>query len=58
MEGEAMKNRPKVLTEQIITRVPPELKDWLERDADNNGRTMAQSVRWHLEIARYNSGDA
>jgi hypothetical protein len=36
------------LTRQIVTRVPDNLYEALERDASSHGRTLAQSVRWHL----------
>jgi hypothetical protein len=38
----------RVLTEQLVIRMPSDLVAWLERDAEENGRTVAQSVRWHL----------
>jgi hypothetical protein len=41
-------DRPKVLTRQLVVRVPRNLRIALQRDADDNGRTVAQSVRFHL----------
>jgi len=43
--------RRKVLTEQVVFRAPEDLYEALQRDADENGRTMAQSARFHLERA-------
>lgn len=43
--------RPKVLTRQIVVRVPPDLYEVLAADAYRNGRTMAQTVRWRLKEA-------
>lgn len=39
---------PRELSEQIVVRVTPELRAWLQADADAHGRTMAQSARWYL----------
>lgn len=36
---------------QLVIRVPEDLKFALEADAAANGRTVAQSVRWHLARA-------
>lgn len=33
---------------QIVVRVTPEMYADLELDAAEHGRTVAQSVRWHL----------
>jgi hypothetical protein len=40
--------RTKELTHQIVVRVEDELREALEADAEANGRTVAQSVRWLL----------
>jgi hypothetical protein len=48
-------DRPKELTKQIVVRVTDDLYEALERDAEDNGRTVAQSVRFklrELETAR------
>jgi hypothetical protein len=42
--------RPK-LTDQLVVRIPKNLHDALQRDAEDNGRTVAQSVRFHLSRA-------
>ena len=39
--------RPK-MTEQVVFRVTEELYEALQEDAQANGRTLAQSVRFHL----------
>lgn len=39
------------LANQLVVRVSRHLKDALERDASQNGRTLAQSVRFHLRRA-------
>jgi predicted HicB family RNase H-like nuclease len=36
------------LSKQLVVRVDGELLDHLKRDADANGRTVAQSVRFLL----------
>lgn len=36
------------LTHQIVVRVTDEMHAALEADAEANGRTVAQSVRFHL----------
>jgi hypothetical protein len=38
-------------TEQIVVRVDPNLAAWLRADARRYGRTVAQSIRWHLDKA-------
>lgn len=43
-----MSARSKNLTRQIVVRLPQDLYDRLERDAADNGRTVAQSVRFIL----------
>lgn len=37
-----------IVTRQIVIRVPEPLYQALQRDADDNGRTVSQSVRFHL----------
>ena len=41
----------KRLTEQLVVRVTPEMRIALERDAERAGRTVAQSIRFHLSMA-------
>lgn len=36
------------MTHQIVVRVPDALLDALQRDAEENGRTLAQTVRFLL----------
>ena len=36
---------------QLVIRVPAELHALIVADAKANGRTVAQSVRWHLARA-------
>ena len=43
-----MAERQKELTEQVVVRVNPELRRALEQDAEQNGRTVAQSIRFLL----------
>ncbi len=43
-----MAERPKELTEQIVVRVDPKLHRALKRDAEENGRTVAQTIRFVL----------
>ena len=43
-----MDERRKVLTEQVVVRVDPKLHHALKSDAEANGRTVAQTVRFHL----------
>lgn len=43
--------RTKELTHQLVIRVDDELVELLEADAEANGRTVAQSVRWLLREA-------
>jgi hypothetical protein len=48
-------DRRKELTRQIVVRLDDDLYQALERDAEANGRTMAQSVRFKLrELAAAN----
>ena len=39
------------LTDQLVVRVPKGLYEALQRDAEANGRTIAQSARFHLSRA-------
>jgi predicted HicB family RNase H-like nuclease len=39
------------LTKQVVVRVEPELHAALVADARRNGRTVAQSIRFHLRTA-------
>ena len=43
-----LSDRRKELTRQLVVRVDEELYETLERDAELNGRTIAQSVRFKL----------
>ena len=43
-----MNDRRKELTKQLVVRVDDDLYHALERDAETNGRTIAQSVRFKL----------
>jgi hypothetical protein len=36
---------------QLVVRVPESLRALLEADADEHGRTLSQTVRWHLARA-------
>ncbi|HEV2928882.1 MAG TPA: hypothetical protein VGW74_09325 [Propionibacteriaceae bacterium] len=45
-----MSGRPR-MPHQIIVRVDADLRAALEADAEANGRTLAQSVRFHLRRA-------
>lgn len=49
MNGEPI--RAIKLDQQIVFRCTPELAEALQRDADTNGRTVAQSVRFLLTAA-------
>ena len=47
-------NQPRAeekLTRQIVVRVPTGLYEAIKKDAHDNGRTPAQSVRFHLRRA-------
>lgn len=46
-----MARRPK-MTAQVVVRMDPALAAWLADDAAANGRTVAQSVRFYLSLAR------
>jgi hypothetical protein len=46
-----MPDRSKELTDQLVVRVPKGLYEALRRDAEDNGRTVAQSARFHLARA-------
>lgn len=41
--------RPMNFTHQLVVRVDDEMWEWLQADADYYGRTVAQSVRWHMK---------
>ena len=43
--------RPRTLTKQLVVRVPADLHVGLVADAAAHGRTVAQSVRFHLAAA-------
>lgn len=43
--------RERTLVHQLVVRIPPELNDRLLADAEANGRTLAQTVRFHLRRA-------
>jgi hypothetical protein len=43
-----MAERQKELTDQVVVRVSPELRQALEEDAEQNGRTVAQTIRFRL----------
>ena len=43
-----MTGRQRQLTRQLVVKVDDELYEALEQDAEENGRTVAQSVRFHL----------
>lgn len=43
-----MDARRKVLTEQVVVRLDPNLHHALKADAAANGRTVAQTIRFHL----------
>lgn len=46
----------KGLTHQIVTRVDDEIYALLQRDADENGRSVSQSVRFLLRQALNRKG--
>lgn len=46
-----MAGRERTYTEQLVVRVDGTLLDALKRDAAENGRTIAQSARFHLTRA-------
>lgn len=46
-----MSERPKALTNQLVVRISDELHERLRSDAAEHGRTVAQSVRFHLARA-------
>jgi hypothetical protein len=58
-----MSDRPSIeqhkLDMQIPLRVTKDLHEALKEDAEANGRTVSQSVRWHLTNAllRFMAGD-
>lgn len=43
-----MDARRKVLTEQVVVRLEPAMHHALKADAAANGRTLAQTIRFHL----------
>jgi hypothetical protein len=43
-----LSDRRRELTRQLVVRVDDQLYETLERDAEVNGRTIAQSVRFKL----------
>lgn len=43
-----MAERQKEFTEQIVVRVDPEMQRALKQDAEQNGRTVAQTIRFFL----------
>lgn len=47
----AMKNRPIVLTKIVVVRLEPDLYDLVAANAEANGRTVSQSVRFILKEA-------
>lgn len=42
---------PPTLTRQVVVRLDGDLLDEVKADAARNGRTVAQSVRFHLRAA-------
>lgn len=42
--------RARVYTEQIVVRVTPEQRRWLEECSEDDGRTVAQTLRWVLQL--------
>lgn len=44
-------DQPKILTRQIVVRVPGWLYEEVQADAERHGRTVAQSVRFILAKA-------
>lgn len=46
-------SRQRNYSKQIVIRVPDEMLAALEADAENNGRTLAQSVRFLLRTGPY-----
>lgn len=42
--------RARTLTEQIVVRVTPEQRKWLEECSEEDGRTVAQTLRWLLQL--------
>lgn len=43
-----MANRRKELTAQVVVRVDERMHDFLKEDAEANGRTIAQTIRFLL----------
>jgi hypothetical protein len=50
--GSGVTDRRKELTKQIVVRVDEGLYEALAQDAERNGRTVAQSVRFKLSELR------
>jgi hypothetical protein len=48
--------RTKELNSQIVVRVDESLREALEADARDNGRTVAQTVRFHLQQKLVSAG--
>jgi len=44
----------KTLDRQVVVRIPADLHAALQADAEENGRTLAQTVRFHLGRALNN----
>jgi hypothetical protein len=45
-------NRERTLTEQLVVRVTPDTRRWLEQRSAEAGRSAAQTIRWLLEQER------
>lgn len=45
--------RPQVQVRQVPVRLDLDLYAWVRADAEAHGRTVAQSIRFHLHAARY-----
>lgn len=46
-----MTARPRTLIHSLVTRYDDDLLAALEQDADDNGRTVSQTIRHHLRAA-------
>lgn len=44
------RKREKELTEIVIVRMTPELRELLKKDSEENERTESQSVRYYLKL--------
>jgi hypothetical protein len=42
---------PERMTNQVMVRMDDQLTDALRADAEANGRTVAQSIRFYLRVA-------